>query len=79
MGTHRILLDDEAYARLDAARRDGETYSDAVVRLLERAQLTDYFGALDEETAEALADVIIADEDLVDVIDTPVDPEDRPE
>lgn len=82
MGTHRILLTDEAYARLEAAKRDDETYSDVITRLTRKAEMTDYFGAVSEATAEALDDVIVEEPGLDDVdagAGPSADPEDRSE
>ena len=50
MGTKTISLADDAYERLRAAKREGESFSDVVRRLTSRATLSDYHGALSEET-----------------------------
>lgn len=59
MGPHRIDLTDEAYARLDAERREDEDFSDVVERLTTKADLTDYHGSVSAETADALDDVLV--------------------
>ncbi len=62
MGTRTIGLDDEAYERLAAQKRDDESFSDVVKRLTD-AVATDWregFGRLDPE-ATARIDEIVAD------------------
>ena len=57
MGTKTIGLDDEAYERLRAQKRDGESFSDTVKRITE-AVASDWregFGRLDDETADRVA------------------------
>ena len=44
MGSRTVALQDSAYARLRAARRPGESFTDAVNRILEGSRPT--FGAL---------------------------------
>ncbi len=50
MGTKTISLADDAYERLQAAKREGESFSDVVRRLTSGANLGTYHGALSEET-----------------------------
>lgn len=50
MGTKTISLADDAYERLLAAKREGESFSDVVRRLTSGATLSDYHGALSIET-----------------------------
>ena len=60
MGTKTIGLDDEAYERLRAQKRDGESFSDTVKRITE-AVASDWregFGRLDDETADRIAAVV---------------------
>ena len=57
MGTKTIGLDDEAYERLKAQKREGESFSDTVKRITE-AVSSDWregFGRLDDETADRIA------------------------
>ncbi len=57
MGTKTIGLDDEAYERLEAQKREDESFSDTVKRITE-AVASDWregFGRLDDETAERVA------------------------
>jgi len=61
MGTKTIGLRDEVYAQLKARKRENESFSDLVIRLLEEAAVDwrDSFGTLSEAEAdelEALAD-----------------------
>ena len=60
MGTKTIGLDDEAYERLEAQKRKGESFSDTVKRITE-AVASDWregFGRLDDETADRIAAVV---------------------
>ena len=60
MGTKTIGLDDEAYERLEAQKREGESFSDTVKRITE-AMASDWregFGRLDDETADRIAAVV---------------------
>ena len=57
MGTKTIGLDDEAYERLEAQKREGESFSDTVKRITE-AVASDWqegFGRLDDGTADRVA------------------------
>lgn len=58
MGTKTISLSDDAYERLKAEKREGESFSDVVRRLTSEIDLRDYYGVLDEETADELEAVI---------------------
>jgi predicted CopG family antitoxin len=53
-----VTLSDDAYEKLDHLRREGESFSDVVVRLTGDATLTEYHGALDESTADELSRVV---------------------
>jgi predicted CopG family antitoxin len=60
MGTTTIGLDDEAYERLEAQKREGESFSDTVTRITE-AMASDWregFGRLDDDTADRIAAVV---------------------
>jgi predicted CopG family antitoxin len=50
MGVKTISIRDEIYEKLSSARREGESFSDAIDRLLkrDRVDLSKYFGALKE-------------------------------
>lgn len=54
MGTKTVSLADDAYERLRAEKRDGESFSDVVRRLTGRVELASVHGALSEETADGL-------------------------
>lgn len=58
MGTTTISLKDEAYHRLLEAKREGESFSDVVLRLTEspdtEKQIAELAGGLDEEFASAV-------------------------
>jgi len=60
MGTTTISLKEEAYDRLRAAKRDGESFSDVVLRLTEspatEERIAELAGGLDAEYAAAVAD-----------------------
>lgn len=56
MGSRTIRLDDDVYERLREAKRDDETYSEAVERLLPGASLLDLVGILDSEEVADIED-----------------------
>lgn len=58
MGTKTISLADDAYERLNAAKREGESFSDVVRRITPGINLSDYVGVLDDDTAEDLETTI---------------------
>lgn len=60
MGTKTISLADDAYERLKAAKREDESFSDAVRRLTPGVRIAEYVGALDEDTADEV-EVAIAE------------------
>ena len=49
-----ISLADDAYERLLAAKREGESFSDVVRRLTSGANLSDHHGALSVETVDEI-------------------------
>jgi predicted CopG family antitoxin len=62
MGTKTIGLDEEAYDRLKAQKREGESFSDTVKRITEEVS-TDWragFGSLSGEEGERLEAVVSA-------------------
>jgi predicted CopG family antitoxin len=54
MGTKNVSLDDDAYEKLEAHKREGESFSDVVRRLAGGVTLSEYYGVLDDETASEL-------------------------
>ena len=58
MGTKTISLAEDAYEQLKRHKRAGESFSDVVRRLAGDVSLSEYFGRLDEETAEDIEAVI---------------------
>lgn len=61
MGTSQIRVSEEAKARLEAMKREGESYADVVERLLEEqadSPLDDAIGILDDDQAEFMRERI---------------------
>lgn len=58
MGSKTISITEEAYYRLRARKRRGESFTDVVLRLTERRPLSEFAGILDEETGRALAETV---------------------
>jgi len=52
MGTKSVRLDDDVYERVKAHKRDDETFSDAVARLIEDVSLLDLADESEEYDAE---------------------------
>lgn len=53
-----VRLSDAAYSRLEAHKREGETFSDVVLRLAGERSLLDLAGILTDEQADALESAI---------------------
>lgn len=58
MGTKTISLADDAYEKLKAHKREGESFSDVVRRLTGEVSISEYHGVLDDETADELERVL---------------------
>jgi predicted CopG family antitoxin len=58
MGTKTISLADDAYEKLKARKREGESFSDVVRRLAGGVTLAEYHGALDADTADELEAIV---------------------
>ncbi len=58
MGSKTISITEDAYHRLRARKRRGESFTDVVLRLTERRPLSEFAGVLDEKTGRALADAL---------------------
>jgi len=53
-----IRLSEEAYERLDAHKREEETFSEVVLRLAGERSLLELAGILSDEEADALRDAV---------------------
>ena len=53
-----IRLSDEAYERLEAQRREDETFSEVVLRLAGERSLSELAGILSDEQADSVEDAI---------------------
>lgn len=60
MATKTISLDEEAYERLKAHKREGESFSDVVKRIAGERSWTEVAGILSDEEAEELDGAIEA-------------------
>ena len=58
MGTKTISLADDAYEKLKAEKREGESFSDVVRRLAGGITLAEYHGVFDAETADELEAIV---------------------
>lgn len=60
MGTKTSSLSEDAYNRLKAAKKEGESFSDLVNRLSPGVRLEEYWGILDDEAADELREAVVA-------------------
>lgn len=58
MTTRNVRLDDDVYERVKAHKRDDETFSEAIARLISGPSLHDLGGILDRETVEEMRESI---------------------
>lgn len=58
MGTKTISLTEEAYEKLRAAKKEGESFSDVVDRIAPGVRLEEYWGILDDEGAAELREAV---------------------
>ena len=59
MGTKTVSLSDDAYERLAAEKREGESFSDVVRRLTDCVSLSDFRGVLSDETADKIEEHVV--------------------
>lgn len=70
MGSTTIRLDEDVYARLKAEKREGETFSEAVDRLLEGGSLLDLVGLWSDAEVDAIREELdSADSEAVKDVD----------
>ena len=58
MGSKTIRLDDDVYSKLRAEKREDETFSETVERLIGAPSLTELAGILDSETVDDMREAI---------------------
>lgn len=58
MGTKNIRLDEDVYERIEAHKREDETFSDAIDRLTSDYSLLDFAGGYTEEEADRHRDLL---------------------
>lgn len=58
MGTKSVRLDDDVYARVKAAKRDDESMSDAIDRLIGGGSILDLYGIGSGEDVEEMRKAI---------------------
>jgi predicted CopG family antitoxin len=60
MGSKTISVSDEAYARLKALKKTGESFSDTINRLTSRKRLSEITGVLDDKDVEVIEKTVAA-------------------
>jgi predicted CopG family antitoxin len=70
MGTRMVRLDDDVYERIEAHKREDETFSEAIDRLIEVPPLGTLAGILSDEEAEEFREMV---EDVDSTATTDVD------
>lgn len=58
MGSKNISLPEDVYEKLREERRPDESFGEAIDRLLGRRDLSEFWGAWDDDTADAARDAI---------------------
>ncbi|MFB6309276.1 MAG: antitoxin VapB family protein [Haloarculaceae archaeon] len=69
MGTRSVRLDERVYEFIESHKREDETFSEAIERLVRGPPLSELAGLLSEEDAEAFRSVV-DDIDSIDEADT---------
>ena len=64
VGTKTIRLDDEIYERIRAEKREDETFSEAIERLIGEVSILELAGGLSEEEAGEAKDAIRRSRDV---------------
>lgn len=54
----QVRLDEHVYERIKASKRDGESFSDAVERLIGDRSLRDLRGVFDDEQVDEMRDAV---------------------
>ncbi|UPW01584.1 antitoxin VapB family protein [Halorussus gelatinilyticus] len=58
--SHQVRLSDDLYERIKANKREGESFSDAIERLIENRSLRDLGDVFDDEQVDEMRDAIEA-------------------
>ena len=58
MGYKTISLSDEAYAILTKSKRENESFSQLVIRLVSRRSLDDFIGCISKKSVEKLSEAM---------------------
>ena len=70
MGTRNVRLDEDVYERVENEKRDDETFSETIERLIGSVSLLELVGIFSEDEAEAVREAIEdADADATAAVD----------
>lgn len=58
MPTKSVRIDESLYERIEAHKREDETFSEAIERLIGGYSLLDFAGGLDEDDADRMREAI---------------------
>ena len=61
--SHQVRLEDDVYERIKANKRDGESFSDAVERLIGGRSLRDLRGVFNEDQVSEMRSAVEATDD----------------
>jgi predicted CopG family antitoxin len=64
MGTRNVRLDEDLYERIEAHKRENESFSDAIDRLTSDYSLLDFAGGYSEEEAEKHRELLERSEEV---------------